>query len=433
MHGAVRRWVEATVGGSIVAERRPPIGGSRAVFLVDIERADGTRLPLVVRCEGEGSFTGTEVSLAREALVYRALARTPVPTPDVVACSDDGTVLLLERLAGTSELSPIGTEERNETMRSFVDAIATLHALDIEELDLADFTVPRTPADHARLDLARWARLGLQCRPLDPLLRYAAGWLWEHAPRAPVATVLVQGDTGPGNFLAEDGRVTGLVDWEFAHLGDPMDDWAWIAMRADAAELPALHARYTARSGIAIDLERVAYYRLAVDYRCAVTTSLAVRRGAGARGWAPYLLATQRFLDGLATRLRDQVAVASAPTATVRRDASPRTPFYDELLAGVRAAVAQLEDDDAREQTRNLQIFVRYLRAFDRFGGPLDAEDLADRQASLGADTLDDARLGDLAEQAGRAADATVLAYLLRRHDRRRQLWAELLDRPARA
>ncbi len=431
MNDAVRRWVEATVGGSIVDERRPAIGGSRAVFLVDVERTDGTRLPLVVRGEGEGSFTGTEVSLAREAVVYRALARAPVPTPDLVACSADGTILLLERVAGTPELPPVGTEERAETMRSFVDAIATLHGLDVEELDLPDFAVPQTPAEHARLDLARWARLGMQCQPLDPLLRYAAGWLWEHAPRAPVPTVLVQGDTGPGNFLAEDGRVTGLVDWELAHIGDPMDDWAWIAMRADATELPALHARYTARSGIAIDHERVAYYRLAVDYRCAVTTSLAVRRGGGARGWAPYLLATQRFLDGLATRLRDQVAIASAPTATVPRDASPRTEIYDELLAGVRAAVAQL-DDDAREQTRNLQILVRYLRAFDRFGGPLDAEDLADRQSTLGADAADDARLGDLAERAGRATDATVLAYLLRRHDRRRQLWAELLDRPAR-
>ena len=355
------------------------------MFLVDVERADDSRLPLVVRGEGEGSFTGTEVSLAREAVVYRALARTPVPTPDVVACSADGAILLLERLAGTSELPPIGSEERGETMRSFVDAIATLHGLDVEELDLPDFAVPATPADHARLDLAWWARLGLQCRPLDPLLRYAAGWLWEHAPRAPVPTVLVQGDTGPGNFLAEDGRVTGLVDWEFADIGDPMDDWAWIAMRADAAELPALHARDTERSGIAIDHARVAYYRLAVDYRCAVTTSLAVRRGGGARGWAPYLLATQRFLDGLATRLRDQVPVASAPTATVPRTCR-RAPRSTTNCRPGSEPRSHSSTTTRASRPADLQILVRYLRAFDRFGGPLDAEDLADRQASLGSD-----------------------------------------------
>ena len=51
-HG-VRAWLEATVGGRVVAEERPPTGGSRTVYLVDVERDDDT-LPVVVRCEGEG-------------------------------------------------------------------------------------------------------------------------------------------------------------------------------------------------------------------------------------------------------------------------------------------------------------------------------------------------------------------------------------------
>ena len=65
----------------------------------------------------------------------------------------------------------------------------------------------------------------------DPLVLYAQGWLRANAPKQVQRTVLVQGDTGPGNFLAEDGRVTGIVDWEFAHVGDPMADLAWLEYR----------------------------------------------------------------------------------------------------------------------------------------------------------------------------------------------------------
>jgi len=43
--------------------------------------------------------------------------------------------------------------------------------------------------------------------------------------------VLVHGDYGPNNLLLEekDGalRVTAVLDWEFAHLGDPVEDLAW--------------------------------------------------------------------------------------------------------------------------------------------------------------------------------------------------------------
>jgi aminoglycoside phosphotransferase (APT) family kinase protein len=426
-----RAWLEATVGGRVVDERRPPTGGSRTVYLVDVENDGGGVLELVVRCEGEGSFTGTEVSLAREAAVYHALGSTAVPTPALVAAAPDHSVIVLERVAGTADLAPVGSDERTTTMRNFVDAVGELHRLDVDALELPGFAMPRTAADHARLDLEMWARLGERAAPLDPLLRYAAAWLWANPPDTVPRTVLVQGDTGPGNFLAADGRVTGLVDWEFAHVGDPMDDWAWIEMRSDATELPALHERYSQRTGIAVDAERIAYYRLAVQYRCAVTTTLAVRRGAGARGWAPYLLATQRFLDGVARSLAERCAVVAAPTAPLVGE-SPRTALYDELVAGVRAAVGVIDDEQAREATRNLLILVRHLRAADRVGVALEREDCDDRAATLGAD-VDDARLGDLAEQAGSTTDTVVLGYLLRRQARERQLWADLLDRPPRA
>ena len=39
--------------------------------------------------------------------------------------------------------------------------------------------------------------------------------------------VIVHGDFGPQNVLVGGDRITALVDWEFAHIGQPVEDLAW--------------------------------------------------------------------------------------------------------------------------------------------------------------------------------------------------------------
>ena len=55
--------------------------------------------------------------------------------------------------------------------------------------------------------------------------------------------VLVQGDTGPGNFMFDAGRLTAITDWELAHWGDLHDDLAWILVRDTLERFPELDAR----------------------------------------------------------------------------------------------------------------------------------------------------------------------------------------------
>src|SRR3954454_18416989 len=201
MDESLRSWVEETIGGRVVGAERPPVGGSRELYLVDVAKRDGTVVPLVVRCEGGGSFAGTEVSPSKEAVVYRALANTRVPVPRVFALATDGAALVMERGPCTGDLSGLSADARAPPMRSFVDALAALHTLDVDALPLPGFPRPRTAEEHARLDLEMWARLaddGVDA--LDPLVRYAGSWLWARAPTAVERTVLVQGDTGLGNF-----------------------------------------------------------------------------------------------------------------------------------------------------------------------------------------------------------------------------------------
>lgn len=416
---ALVEWVESTLGAPVSRATRPDVGGSRATWFVTAGGTDA-----VLRLEAGSSFSGTDIDVAREAVVYRALASTAVPVPEVIGVAPGGAAILLERLRGSDDLT---AETRDAVLADFVDVLAALHTLDVDALDLPGFDVPRTPEDHALLDLVRWAALATGAGlPLDPLAHYAGGYLLAHAPATVARTSLVQGDTGIGNFVASGDRVVGLVDMEFAHVGDPMDDLAWVLMRGLGDDPAPLLARYTRRSGIPLDRRSLSYYAVAVRYRCVITTTLAVARGGGARGWAAYLMATERFLRELAVTLRDHLGVDEPDLDLPDAPATPRTAWYDELLGGVRAAVRGIADPELRERTRNEQILVHHLRAYDRIGRELDALDHDDAAAS-GVDPDDVVAVTG----AGERGDEDVLRYLLRRRGRQAALWSTLFDRPA--
>ena len=140
---------------------------------------------------------------------------------------------------------------------------------------------------------------------------------------------------------------------------------------------------------------------------------------------------TQRYLDGIATRLSARLGVAETvelPPLTP----TPRTVQFDTLVEGIRSAVRHIDDEEIREETRNLQILVRSLRAYDQVGAEIEELDRADRAATLGSDALDDGRLAALVEAGGATGDEPIWRYLLRRHARNRLLWSSLLDRSPR-
>lgn len=432
---AHRSWIEEVVGGTVLTWSRPANGGSRETWFVDVVGPDGSPQKLVLRTEGEGSFSGTEITLAREAVAYRALAKVGVPVPTILGVNGDGTAVLMTRAAGDSDLTVLTPEERDATMRDFVDRLAELHQIPVESMDLPGFDRPNTAEEHAVIDIDRWMRLSDRVVDLDPLVAYTGGWLRQNAPRSVARTTFVQSDTGPGNFVASDGKVTAFVDMEFSHLGDPMDDLAWLLYRSRplAIDRATLLDRYTRRSGVPISEPSIAYYALAVEYRCAVTTSLAVARGRGARGLAPYLLQTQRYLEEIASRLCVLAGVDEPAPPLPAFAPTPRTAWFDNVVQALRGAAKGLGDEALRDDTRNTQIYVQYLRAYDAIGTEIDRADRVDLERVLGGETVGDPRrLAGAAGAAGAAGDATVLRCLLRRQSRRRALWAALLDRPRR-
>ncbi len=427
------QWIEEQTGATVVDACRNFGGGSRVTWFVDVERA-GVGAALVLRHEsGAGAFSGSVLSLAREGVVYRALRDTVVRVPRLRAATDDGQALLIERAPGTADLWRLTDDERRAALFDFVDALAELHAVDVDRLALDGFPRPAGAADHALLDLALWTALLDEVRaPADPEVVYALAWLRRHPPAAVARTVLVQGDTGPGNFVADGGRVTALVDWEFAHLGDPMDDLAWVEYRLGrtpgAPAFDALAARYESRTGVSVDRAAVAYYAVFVQVRCAITTARTIARGGGAVGLAGYLVAHRRFLQGIVVALAGATGAALPPEPRFDAPPSPERPLYDRALEDLETGVVPaLGDPAVKLRARSAATLLRHFRAVDGIGPAVADAERDDLEGVLGPGEHDPdgEHLRRLADAAGARGDHDVLAYLARRAGRSVALWPD--------
>jgi aminoglycoside phosphotransferase (APT) family kinase protein len=58
----------------------------------------------------------------------------------------------------------------------------------------------------------------------SPVVDYAYGWALRECARDPGSTTVVHGDAGPYNLLVDGDRLSAVLDWEFAHVGDPAED-----------------------------------------------------------------------------------------------------------------------------------------------------------------------------------------------------------------
>jgi len=110
---------------------------------------------------------------------------------------------------------------------------------------------------------------------------FAFDWLHQNAPDTVDRTVLCHGDAGPGNFLFEGNRVTALLDWEFSHFGDPLDDLAWIVFRSHFTpggfgDVRLLFSKWSQLTGLPLDFKRIEYYQVLVLVRCAVSCLVAM-------------------------------------------------------------------------------------------------------------------------------------------------------------
>ncbi|MCP5040967.1 MAG: phosphotransferase family protein [bacterium] len=242
----------------VVHSSRMSMGQSRAMYICDLEcKAAGGR-KVVVRVEQWGLLGSDSRD---EVQVMRALHRAGLPVADILAYEPTSQVLgqpffVMDFVDGTSVFT-------RESLDPYVKAIASLHELDLAGLGIDFYEHPSGPRDSALMQIERWYDVYRKnlAGESSPLIEEAAQWLRNNAPET-ARPVLVHGDPGPGNYLHEAGELRALVDWEFTHIGDPDEDWAYlIAMRGMGVMDVDSWVAYLAETvGVTFEPDRLDYW-----------------------------------------------------------------------------------------------------------------------------------------------------------------------------
>ncbi|MBH0119519.1 phosphotransferase family protein, partial [Rhodococcus sp. CX] len=125
-----------------------------------------------------------------------------------------------------------------DVIRDLGRAMGVLHALDPSGLGNAPLPPLQSHRDHlAAIDERADVLAGLwdDDDPYRPVFQRVLDWLRVNAPADCTEQVLVHGDFALHNVLVADNRLTGLLDWERSHLGNPSEDLAYLKPSIDQA------------------------------------------------------------------------------------------------------------------------------------------------------------------------------------------------------
>jgi aminoglycoside phosphotransferase (APT) family kinase protein len=219
------------------------------------------------------------VSLEREYRTFAALTPTQVPVAETLWYSEDPDLIgrapfyvrrTVEGSASAGKLFKPGNEQlRRDIGIGLARALASVHTLDWQAAGLGEFMqVPENAEDCALMELEHYESAYRAADPEPmPVVEALFSWLKRNVPHEVQRTSLVWGDVGVGNFIYRNNEVVALTDWEQAHLGDPMKDWASALWRGVDSLAPRadLFAAYEEVSGLTVDEDRIRYYSVFID------------------------------------------------------------------------------------------------------------------------------------------------------------------------
>lgn len=218
---AVATWFAQAKGSEVSVADAEVIGGgfSRRMWRVNLI-IDGVPNSVIVRIEQGGMF-GTDT--VTEVRAMRALHSVGHAVPEVLAVEESGVVLgqpffIMEAVPGVVRLDDQGLDD-------IITSVAELHQVPVGVLDDSNRSAENVVHDN----IEYWRQMYRKYAPESPLIEHGAEWLHENLqPTGP--SVIVHGDAGPGNALFDSQRGLTTIDWEFAHVGDAAEDWAYLAL-----------------------------------------------------------------------------------------------------------------------------------------------------------------------------------------------------------
>jgi len=377
---AIEEWVRGTLGAERVELTVLTGGNSRFVAVAATSGPDAGRRAVVranLRHDPTDPFP-----VEHEARVYAALRGTGVVAPALRAVSGDAAVLVTDLVPGRTDLRDLPPDRLRALTRDLLRVLDGLHAVPLGQLAEAGSVlgepVPASMEAAVRAELARWSAAARAApAPPDPLVELGLRWLVENVPAVAGPPTLVHGDLGPENFLHDGEAVTGLIDWELAHLGDPLEDVGWLLMRTALADLPEMADEVVAHLA-APEAGRLDYQLVLVLWKLLVIRHRAVGDAGRNLGRDVYYRLRHRrmFVEAIARAL----GVAEPAAEPPEWRATDRSWLFDAAVEQLKqVALPAVEADAERVRLSGLVRLLRYLRLWDGVQAPAGSALLAER------------------------------------------------------
>lgn len=255
---------EVLGGGEISHLTRLSGGASRETWSF---QADGR--PLIVQRQRSGDTRDMGV----EAAVVRVAFASGVPVPELIASGvnkEGFHYMILAHIEGETIARKILRDERFITARQVLvpqmaSALVSLHSIDPDLVEGLP-TMDQVQQYRQTLD-----NLNDSLHQAHPAFELAFRWLEKNRPEQ-TRRCLVHGDFRLGNLMIGEDGLRAVLDWELAHVGDPMEDLGWLCVRAwrfgatppvaGLGEYETLMAAYESASGLKVDRDLVRWWEV---------------------------------------------------------------------------------------------------------------------------------------------------------------------------
>lgn len=197
-------------------------GVSAQVTGLEIKLPGGVTRKVVVRRHGDADLKRNPHIARDEFRLLEILNAAGLATPQPLYVDQTDEIfpapyIVIEYIEGKTEFAPANLPD---TIFQLANHLSKIHNIERLNADLS--FLPRQEEIYAR-------KLGLRPARLDESLdegriRDVLEGAWPFAQRN--EPVLLHGDYWPGNILWRDGQLVGIIDWEDAHSGDPVEDLA---------------------------------------------------------------------------------------------------------------------------------------------------------------------------------------------------------------
>ncbi len=414
------RWVERELRGTVTRITR--IARWRPAWDIDVE-VGGRVVALHARGEREASML-MPFRIADEVVVHDLLEAHGLPVPHAYGICEDPRTLVMDRLPGHVEMSFAASDaERERLIDEYLELLARAYEIPVPAAVAAGLDVP---ADDAATALGYFRRIEaeydplMEAQPVDPMVAFFRRWLAEHVPpgrHGQARFVLYDAF----QFMFADGRVTGLLDFELAHVGDPMMDLAALRVRdtiKSIGDLAWLAARYERVTGITVDHDVVEFHCVLYNVLSVISTRPALAVPAPGTDWLSYLAWYTNGARWAFEVIAEMRGYELAPVAIPEPRPTRHAPAIRHLVDGLRTAGVGAGSPTTGVTYERVALgkLANHLRRIDEVGP-----------------AFDDAALSDLAEALGRRpdpdeADAALVDLVLHAGPEREEELVRLLD-----